>query len=83
MASELVPIRFLRPSIPYLAGETAWFHEAQAAVYIKQGFGERDRNAGPYQRAPTRAQIMAQEEKLRFDRLYEEELLRLRARKAA
>jgi len=56
-----VAIRFTKPSLPYNAGEIAWFGEEQAAAYIKQGFAQRETHAGKFQRAPTRAEILEQQ----------------------
>jgi len=59
--ADPVAVRFTRPSLPYNAGEVAWFGEEQAAAYIKQGFAQRERDAGKFQRAPTRAEILEQQ----------------------
>lgn len=58
--ADMVPIRFVKPTLPYIAGETAWFNELQAAAYIKQGFGERDKSAPPYRASQTRAEMIAE-----------------------
>jgi hypothetical protein len=47
-AADRIAVRFLKPTLPYLKDEVAWFNELQAAAYIKQGFARREPNAGPY-----------------------------------
>ena len=56
-----VAVRFLKPSLPYNAGEVAWFGEEQAASLIKQGFAEREKGSVKFQRAPSRAEILEQQ----------------------
>lgn len=56
--ADMVPIRFIKPSLPYAAGERAWFNELQAAAYIKQGFAVRDKDAGEFVPAPARAALV-------------------------
>lgn len=58
--SDPVAIRFLKPSIPYLAGEVAWFNDIQAAAYIKQGFAERHPNPGKYVPAASRVELISE-----------------------
>jgi hypothetical protein len=41
MAAQQIAVRFIKHSMPYSAGEIAWFNEVQAASYIKQKFAER------------------------------------------
>jgi hypothetical protein len=57
--SKKVAVRFIKPNLPYLIGETAWFDELTAASLIKQGFAEPDRDAGEFQplRAPERLTV--------------------------
>jgi hypothetical protein len=43
-----IKIKFLKASLPYMAGEEAWFDEVNAANYIRQGFAERVKDAPPY-----------------------------------
>jgi hypothetical protein len=56
----MVKITFLKPTLPYVAGESAWFNEVQAAAYIKQGFATPAKNPGDYVPAPARAALLAQ-----------------------
>lgn len=58
----MIPIKFIRPSLPYLAGETAWFNELRANAYIKQGFAVLNKDAGEYVRAKTRVELMEEHE---------------------
>lgn len=60
--SDPIAIRFIRSSLPYVAGEIAWFNEIQAAAYIKQGFAERVRNPTPYVPAASRTELLAKAE---------------------
>lgn len=94
-----VPVRFVKyaGNLPYAVSEVAWFHELQAAALIKQGFGVLAKKGEPtgvagvvvgdYQRALTRADIMAEEESARQRRLFDDAKIReealLRARKEA
>lgn len=57
--ADMVKIKFLKPTLPYVAGEEAWFNELQAAAYIKQGFAERAKGAAPYVPAPARPALVA------------------------
>ncbi len=56
--ADMVPIRFTKPSLPYNAGDIAWFNEVQAAAYIKQGFAVRDKSAGAFKPGPARAALV-------------------------
>lgn len=58
--ADMVKIKFMRPSLPYVAGEDAWFNELQATAYIKQGFAVPVKNAPPYVPAPARMALLAQ-----------------------
>lgn len=57
--ADMVKIKFLKSTLPYAAGEDAWFNEIQAASYIKQGYAERVRNAPPYVPVLARAAMIA------------------------
>lgn len=56
---DMVEIEFLKPSLPYLQGETAWFNELQAAAYIKQGFAKRAAGSRKYVPVKSRAEQIA------------------------
>lgn len=60
--ADKIAIKFIRPSLPYNTGETAWFGELQATSFIKQGFAVPDKTAGEYQPPKNRADILAEEE---------------------
>jgi hypothetical protein len=55
---DMVSIKFVKHSLPYNAGEVAWFNEIQAAAYIKQGFATPEKNAGKFVPAPARATLL-------------------------
>lgn len=38
MAEKMHCVRFIKHTLPYVAGEQAWFSEIQAASYVRQGF---------------------------------------------
>ena len=56
--NDQVKIKFLKHSLPYTAGDEAWFNEVQAAAYIKPGFAQPMRNAAAYVPAPARAALL-------------------------
>ncbi len=58
---DRVKVRFVKNSLPYTAGDEAWFNEIQAASFIKQGYATRVDGRAAYVPAPTRAQVMAEE----------------------
>ncbi len=43
-----IPIRFIKSSMPYLEGETAWFPVLEAENFIKQAFAERAEDLGEF-----------------------------------